>query len=99
MLYICNFTWYPGTTQQEVKERILKQHDAGTNRPERIKGWYNLAGGGAGFLLVEYDDPRELSDFLTPYMDLMAFDVRAVYANDYKRAIAQFRKDLKAIAQ
>ena len=99
MLYYCEFTWYPGTTQQDVKERILKQHDAGTNRPERIKGWYNLAGGGAGFLLVEYDDPRELSDFLAPYMDLMSFDVRAVYQNDYKRAITQFRKDLKALAQ
>ena len=96
MLYFCQFTWYPGTTAQEVKERILAQHEAGANNPEKIKGWYTLAGGGAGFLIVEYADPRELSNFLTPYMDLMAFDVRAIYQNDYRKAIAQFRKDVKA---
>jgi len=96
LLYFCQFTWYPGTTAQEVKERILAQHDAGANNPERIKGWYTLAGGGAGFLVVEYDDPRELSNFLTPYMDLMSFDVRAIYQNDYRKALAQFRKDVKA---
>ncbi|HXI17715.1 MAG TPA: DUF3303 family protein, partial [Chloroflexota bacterium] len=78
MLYICEFTWYPGTTSDAVKKRIVQQHDLGKNYPEHIKGWYTLAGGGAGFLLVENGDPRELSDFLTPYMDLMAFDVRAI---------------------
>jgi len=95
MLYICEFTWYPGTTSDEVKKRIVQQHDLGRNRPEHIKGWYTLAGGGAGFLLVEYKDPRELSDFLTPYMDLMAFDVRAIYENDYTKAVEKFRKDLQ----
>ena len=94
MLYYCEFTWYPGTTQEDVKKRIVQQDAAGRNRPERIKGWYTLAGGGAGFLIVEYDDPRELSDFLTPYMDLMSFDVRAIYQNDYKRAVDQFKKDV-----
>jgi hypothetical protein len=94
MLYHCEFTWYPGTTAEDVKQRIVQQDAAGRNHPDRIKGWYTLAGGGAGFLLVEYDDPRELSDFLTPYMDLMGFDVRAVYQNDYRRALEQFRKDV-----
>jgi hypothetical protein len=95
MQYLCEFTWFPGTQQEEVKKRILQQHDAGLNFPERIKGWYNLAGGGAGFLLVEYDDPRQLSDFLMPYMDLMSFDVRAVYENDYEQSIEAFRRDLR----
>ena len=45
-------TWYPQTTRQQVAKRIVQQHDAGQNRPERIRGWYNLAGGGAGFLLA-----------------------------------------------
>jgi hypothetical protein len=94
MLYFCEFTWYPGTTAEDVKKRIVQQDAAGKNNPQRIKGWYTLAGGGAGFLLVEYDDPRALSDFLTPYMDLMSFDVRTVYQNDYKRALEQFRKDI-----
>jgi hypothetical protein len=92
MLFYCQFTWYPGTTRAQVAKRIVQQHDAGENRPERIKGWYNLAGGGAGFLLVDYDDPRELTAFLQPYMDLMAFDVRAVTENDYETRIEELRR-------
>jgi hypothetical protein len=58
----------------------------------RIRGWYNLAGGGAGFLLVETDDPREVTAFLQPYMDLVAFDVRAVYELNYDEQIEELRK-------
>ena len=92
MLYFCQFTWFPGTTRAQVAQRIVQQHDAGANNPERIKGWYNLAGGGAGFLLVDYDDPREVTAFLQPYMDLMSFDVRAVYQNDYAQRVEELRK-------
>ncbi len=64
----------------------------GANDPEHIKGWYNLAGGGAGFLLVETDHPQELTAFLQPYMDLVNFDVHAVYALDYERMIQELRQ-------
>jgi len=92
MLYLCQFTWFPGTRREEVARRVVQQHDAGANNPERIKGWYNLVGGGAGVLLVDYDDPRELTAFLQPYMDLMAFDVRAVTENEYAVRIEQLRE-------
>ena len=92
MLWYCSFTWFPNTTRQQVARRVVQQHDAGLNHPERIKGWYNLVGGGAGFLLVEYDDPRELTAFLQPFMDLMSFDVRAVYQLDYDRRIEELRQ-------
>jgi hypothetical protein len=92
MLYYCEFTWYPTTTRAQVAKRIVRQHDAGLNHPERIKGWYNLAGGGAGFLLVDFDDPRELTEMLQPYMDLMSWDVRAVYANDYDATVERLRQ-------
>jgi len=92
MLWYCSFTWYPHTTRQQVAKRIVQQHDAGLNRPEQIRGWYNLAGGGAGFLLVESDDPRELTAFLQPYMDLMSFDVRAVYGFEDAERIEELRK-------
>ena len=91
MQFYCQFTWFPGTTRENVAQRLIQQHDAGQNNPEKIKGWYNLAGGGAGFLLVEYDDARELTAFLQPYMDLMSFDVRAVTRNAYDETIAQLR--------
>ena len=93
MLFYCEFTWFPGVTRQEVAQRVVEQHDAGQNHQERIKGWYNLVGGGAGFLLVDYDEPKELTAFLQPYMDLMAFDVRTVTENDYDTTI----KDLRSV--
>ena len=95
MLWLCSFTWFPNTKREQVAKRVVQQHDAGMNHPERIRGWYNLAGGGAGFLLVESDDPRELTAFLQPYMDLMSFDVRAVYELDYEQRLKELREIAK----
>lgn len=92
MLWLCSFTWFPNTRREEVAKRIVQQHDAGMNHPERIKGWYNLVGGGAGFLLVESNDPREVTAFLQPYMDLMSFDVRGVYEIKYDQRVAELRQ-------
>ncbi len=91
MLFYCEFTWYPGTTREEVAQRLIEQHDAGANNPDRIKGWYNLAGGGAGFLIVDYDDIGELTAFLQPYMELMSFDVRAINQLNYDERIGALR--------
>lgn len=92
MLWYCRFKWHEHTTREDVARRVVKQHDAGANHPERIKGWYNLSGGGAGFLLVEADHPQELTAFLQPYMDLMTFDVHAVYPLDYQQQINELRQ-------
>ena len=92
MLFYCEFTWFPGTVRSQVAKRVVQQHDAGMNHPERIKGWYNLVGGGAGFLIVDYDDPEEVTGFLQPYMDLMSFDVRAITQNDYEKSIRDMRE-------
>jgi len=92
MQFLCQFTWFPGTTREQVAVRLLAQHDAGLNNQGQIRGWYNLAGGGAGFLIVEYDDARELTRFLQPYMDLMSFDVRAITELNYDERIQELRK-------
>ena len=92
MLYLCQFTWFPGTNRAQVAQRVVQQHHAGKTNPDRIKGWYNVVGGGAGFLLVDYDDPEELTAFLQPYMDLMSFDVRAITENKYDERIKQLRE-------
>ncbi len=93
MLFYCEFTWYPGVSREEVAQRVVQHHDSGKNNKDRIKGWYNLVGGGAGFLLVDYDDPKELTAFLQPYMDLMGFDVRALTENKYDETIERLRKE------
>jgi len=91
MQFYCQFTWFPGTTREKVAQRLVQQHDAGQNNPEKIKGWYNLAGGGAGFLIVTYDEVTQLTAFLQPYMDLMSFDVRAINQLDYDERISELR--------
>ncbi len=95
MLWYCRFRWHPTTTAAQVRQRVLQQHDLGANIPDKIKGWYNLVGGGAGLLIVNYDDPHELTAFLQPYMDLMSFDVRAVYELDYEQRVAELREIAK----
>ncbi len=97
MKFYCEFTWFPGTTRRDVAERIVQQHEAGHNNPDRITGWYNLVGGGAGFLIVDYDDPKELTAFLQPYMDVMSFDVRAITENSYEDTVKEMREILETV--
>jgi hypothetical protein len=92
MLWYCAFTWHANTTRQQVAERIMKMHDAGLHRKEHIQGWYNLAGGGSGFLLMEVQTPQELTAMLQPYMDLMDWDVRAVYPLNYDEEVQRCRE-------
>lgn len=91
MLWYCRYTWHPTTTREKVAERVVAQHDAGANMPDKIKGWYDLAGGGAGFLLVETDDPQDLTTIFQPYMDLMNFDIHCVIENEYAATIERLR--------
>jgi hypothetical protein len=96
MMWYCRFTWYPGVTSEKVRRRVLDQHAAGTNHPEKIRGWYNLAGGGAGFMLIETDDPHDLTAILEPYMDLVKWDVHAVYELPYEQVTEHFRERMEA---
>lgn len=92
MLWYCAFTWYPHTKRQDVARRIVQQHEAGAQSSQKIRGWYNLAGGGSGFLLIETNTPQELTAMLQPYMDMMSWDVRAVYPLNYDEQIQQMRQ-------
>ena len=97
MLWYCRFTWHSTTLADQVRRRVLEQHEAGTNHPEKIRGWYNLAGGGAGFMLIEADDPRELTEILEPYMDLVSWDVHGVYELPYEATVESFRSMLASV--
>jgi hypothetical protein len=93
MLWYCRFQWYAHTTREHVAKRTLDQHQStGGQRPNMLRGWYNLAGGGAGFLMLESNDPREVTAFLQPYMDLMSWDVHAVYPVEYDQQIQHFKQ-------
>lgn len=92
MLYYCRYEWHAGTTREQVARRFVQQHEAGRHHAEKWQGWYALAGGGAGFMLVETDDPRELTEMFQPYMDLMSWDVRAIYELQYDEMAATMRQ-------
>lgn len=94
MLWYCRYTWQPHTTRDMVWQRILEMHEKGLNQPESIRGWYALVGGGAGFMLVEQDDPQKVTAALQPYMDLVSWDVHAIYEMDYDESIRHFQDQM-----
>jgi len=96
MLFYCRFTWYPGTSREAVGRRLLEQDSLNSSHQERIKGWYTLAGGGAGFLMIEANTPEEVSEIVEPYMDLMAWDIHAVSVNDYRATVEAMKQQLGA---
>lgn len=92
MLWYCRYKWNAHATREKIAERVVAQHEAGTNQPDKIRGWYDLAGGGAGFLMIETDNPDDLTTILQPYMDLMDVDVHAVTVNDYNETVNRLRQ-------
>jgi len=97
MLFYCRFTWYPGTAREEVARRVVEQDGLNNSFATRIKSWHTLAGGGAGFLMVEAETPRDISEILEPYMDLMSWDVHAVTSNTYREKVNELKKQLKDV--
>lgn len=97
MLYYCAYTWNQGTTQAEVDRRLMQEMD-GKPLGAAIRGYYDLVGGGAGFLILETDDPNAVAALLTPFMDLMHWDVRAIVARTLGQSEAAARAEATAQA-
>jgi hypothetical protein len=83
MLWYCRFHRLSGVTSEQVRHRLLLQHIAGTNQPERIQSWYNVVDGGAGFVLIQTDDIRDVNAILDPYRDVLGWDVDMVVERRY----------------
>lgn len=92
MLFYAGFTWHPHTTIEQVRTRHNAQFRAEALHPEAWRGFYEFAGGGAGFLIVEADDAHALIASFQPYHDLMQFDVRAIHPVDVNGFIDQVRQ-------
>ncbi len=89
MLYVAEYTWHPGTTLDDVLR--IQAEGATTYEASgvRVRGYYGLVGGGAGYLLLDADDPQAINDFLVPSMGVMAWDVRQVIERDFGHEIAE----------
>ena len=94
MQYYCAYTWHHDTTLEQVARFLVTDADAGTPGTEMIRGYYGLVGVGAGFLILETDDPVQVNNWLQPSMHLMSWDVRAIIPFDYAEDLAEFRQML-----
>ena len=94
MLWYCKFKWHPNTSadgrcgagsssRTRPARTIRSGSGAGTTSPVAA----------AGFMLIETDEPRELTDMLQPYMDLLSWDVHAVSEQEHRaeETIESFR--------
>lgn len=98
MLYMCAYTWHPGTTAEKVNQMIAKEA-SDKDHGVTVRGYYPLVGGGAGYLLMEADDPQRISDYLTPTMGLLAWDVRQVMEKNWDQTLAEAVSQAKKQAQ
>ena len=94
MQYYCAYTWHPGTTREQVARHVVAEADAGRLRLDAVRGSYSLVGGGAGFFILEADDPMEVNRTLSPSMHLMSWDVRALIPFDLAEDVEAFRREL-----
>lgn len=92
MLFYAGFTWHPHTTIEQVRARHDARFRADALHPETWRGFYNFAGGSAGFLIVEADDAQAMTALFQPYHDLMQVDVRAIHPVDVDAFIGQLRQ-------
>lgn len=87
MLYMCEYTWHPGTTAEDVTQLLAKEA-AQQHTGVTVRGYYYLVGGGAGYFLLEAEDPQRINDYLVPSMGLIAWDVRQVIERDWEHVTA-----------
>jgi len=99
MLWSCTYRVKPGYRGRDLARRFLRQHDAGTNRPSQLRGWYLFATGSAGTVYIEALTPRELSSFIDPYSDLVDWDVQAVTEMNYNQVLEELRRTAVSHAQ
>lgn len=78
MLFYAAWSWQAHTTPEQVAERQRAHFAEHPEHFDQFRGYYSLAGGGAGFVLVEVAEAQELTEMTRPYMDLVDWDCRAV---------------------
>jgi hypothetical protein len=91
MLWYCGYRSLPGVRASQLARRLLRQHDAGSNRPADLRGWFTFPSGTAGFVLVEAETPRDLAPFLDPYSEFVQWRVEAAFELNYSMFLEEQR--------
>jgi hypothetical protein len=93
MLYLCEYKWQSGKSAEEIGRRYLELSE-NQDPALKIHHWYIIVGGGAGVIVGETDDPEALSRALTPWNDLVNWDVRAVFETTAEETAKAMRERL-----
>jgi hypothetical protein len=92
MLWHCTYQALTKVRASDLARRLLRQHDAGSNRHSDIRGWYAFPTGVAGVVLIEVDTAKELAAILAPYADLVTWQVEAVAELNYNQTLEELRR-------
>jgi hypothetical protein len=92
MWWYCGYRALPTVRASDLARRFLRQHDAGTNRPSDLRGWFAFPTGLAGFVLIEADTPRDVATIIEPYARLVEWQVEAISELNYNQVHEELRK-------
>lgn len=98
MWWYCGYRALPTVRAADLARRFLRQHDAGTNQPSNVRGWFMFPSGVEGFVLIEADTPRQLASVLEPYGRLVEWRVEAVSELNYNQVLEELRRSTQHAA-
>ena len=93
MLYLCQYTWQPGKSAEEIGRRFMEVSQE-QDPALKVRACYVLVGGGAGVIIGETDEPEAINRALMPWMDLVSWDVRAVIETSSDEVMQRIREQL-----
>lgn len=91
MLWTCSYDALPGVRLESLGRRFLRQHDAGTNSPGTVRGWYVHPGGTSGIVFLEADTPQEVTAVIEPYSSLVSWRVESAVELNYNQVLEEQR--------
>ncbi|TCO62017.1 hypothetical protein [Actinocrispum wychmicini] len=91
MMWYCGYRALPKVRAGDLARRLLRQHDAGTNRPADVRAWFTFPSGLAGFVLIEVGTSREVAAIVAPYAGLVEWDIQAVEDLNYNQTVEELR--------
>jgi uncharacterized protein DUF3303 len=98
MLWSCHYRALPGVRPGDLARRFLRQHDAGTNQPGRLRGWYAFGSGVSGVVLIEADTPKDVAAVVGPYQQLARCEVQACVEVNYNQTLEELRRTAQKTA-
>jgi hypothetical protein len=93
MLWLCSYEALPGVRLDSLGRRFLRQHDAGTNSPGVVRGWYVHPGGTSGVVFLELDSPQEVTAVIEPYSSLVSWRVTPAVELNYNQVLEEGRSN------